>query len=101
MENNPMRFTLDGFEYRIDSHIWTAYPDRVGLVTVERIVETIREPDFQEIESEYVTYFWKWFHEMGTEGNFLKVIVNARLEIRLVSTAHPDENFRKRQRAHG
>ena len=61
MEADPLRFTLNGIYYRIDPHIWTAYPDRVGLITVERIVEAIRQPDFQEIESEYVTYFWKWF----------------------------------------
>lgn len=99
MEADPLRFTLNGIYYRIDPHIWTAYPDRVGLITVERIVEAIRQPDFQEIESEYVTYFWKWFHEIGTDGNYVKVIVNARQETRLVSTAHPDENLRRRRGA--
>lgn len=101
METDALTFTLNGIAYRIDPHIWTAHPDRVGLVTVERIVEAIGHPDFQETESEYLTYFWKWYHEVGTEGNYIKVIVNSRRETRLVSTAYPDENFRRRQQRDG
>ena len=72
--------------------------DRVGLVTVENIRETIRQPDFQEDESESVTRYWKWFHELGA-GNYLRVIVRRFEHSNLVITAYPDEGQRQRRRA--
>ena len=97
MEADALTFTLNGIAYRIDSHIWTDYTDRVGLITVERIMETIVQPDFQEDENEYIRHYWKWFSEVGS-GNYVKVIVDSQHEIRLVATAHPDGNLRRRMR---
>ena len=97
MEDDRLTFTLDGVEYRIDPHIWTGYPNRIGLITVERIMETIVQPDFHADETEYIRHYWKWFPEVGS-GNYVKVIVNSQHEIRLVSTAHPDRNLRRRMR---
>ncbi len=95
METDQLTFTLDGITYRISPHIWRNNPVRIGQVTVERIRETINEPDIQVVESRDVTLYWKWFPEMGS-GNFLKVAVRAGPEIHTVITAHPDDSQRKR-----
>ena len=96
MEADAITFTLNGINYRISSHIWRRHRDRVGLVTVENIRETIRQPDFQEDESESVTRYWKWFPEMGS-GNYLRVIVKSSEHPNLVITAYPDESQRQRR----
>ena len=94
METDSLAFTLDGIVYRISSHIWRNYPVRIGQVTVERIGDTISQPDIQVAESRNVTVYWKWFPEIGS-GNYLKVVVRAGAEIHLVITAHPDSSQRK------
>ena len=99
MENDPLIFTLDGVEYCIDPHIWNDYPNRIGLVTVERIREVIRAPDFEEHETAFTTLYWKWFPELGRRGNYIKVVVKIDEEIRFVSTSHPDSNLRSRMGA--
>lgn len=96
MEAGPLTFTLNGINYRISSHIWRNYPTRVGQVTVERIRDTISQPDIQVVESRDVTLYWKWFTEIGS-GNYLKVVVRAGTEIHLVVTAHPDGSQRKQE----
>ena len=93
MKPEQLTFTLNGIDYRISSHIWRNYPVRIGQVTVERIRDTIGQPDIQVAESREVTLYWKWFPEIGS-GNFLKVVVKARAEIHLVITAHPDGSRR-------
>ena len=98
MESDPLTFTLNGINYRISSHIWLGHRDRIGLVTVENIRETIRQPNFQEYESDSVTRYWKWFPELGS-GNYLRVIVRRREHSNLVITAYPDEGQRQRRRA--
>ena len=94
MEADQITFTMNGIVYLISSHIWRNNPTRVRQVTVERIMDTISQPDIQVAESQDVTLYWKWFPEVGS-GNFLKVVVKARTESHLVVTAHPDENRRK------
>ena len=98
MEADQLTFILDGIAYRISPHIWLGHRDRVGLVTVENIRETIRQPDFQEEESDTVTRYWKWFPELGS-GNYLRVIVKRQERSNLVITAYPDEDQRNRRGA--
>lgn len=95
METSLLRFTHDGVNYRISDHIWRDYRERRGLITVDQVRETIIQPDVQEQESDFITHYWKWFPEMGSGGNYLEVIVNSRMEVRLISTAHPDSGMRK------
>ncbi len=45
MENDSLTFTLNGILYQIDPHIWRDHPNRIGLKTVERITDAIRDPD--------------------------------------------------------
>lgn len=71
--------------------------NRVGLITVQIIQETIRQPDFIVDETEYIRRFYKWFPEIGS-GNYVKVVVKSNVEPRLVITAHPDESQRMRRR---
>ena len=73
METNSLTFTLNGILYRIDPHIWRDYPDRIGLVTVERIIDAIRAPDVEDDESAVTTLYWKWFPELGRGGNYIKL----------------------------
>ncbi len=94
MESDSLTFILDGIVYRISSHIWRNYPVRIGQVTVERIRNTISQPDLQVAESQDVTLYWKWFPEIGS-GNYLKIVLRERAEIHLVVTAHPDGSQRK------
>ena len=96
MEADSPTFVLDGIVYRISPHIWRNYPVRIGQVTVERIRNTISQPDIQVSESRGVTLFWKWFPEIGS-GNFLKVVVRAGVEIHVVITAHPDGSLRSQR----
>ena len=96
MDAEQLTFSHDGFDYRINSHIWVDHPERVGLITVEQVRETIRQPDFQEYESERITHFWKWFDDVGS-GNYVEAVVNISREPRFVVTAHPDESQRKRR----
>ena len=51
METTLLTFTLNGIDYCIDPHIWTAYPDRVGLITVERIVEPSDNRIFRKLKA--------------------------------------------------
>ena len=44
MENSELAFSLEGVDYRADPHIWDDHPNRIGLVTIERIRDTIRAP---------------------------------------------------------
>ena len=97
MEPSLLRFTHNGVNYRISDHTWRDYQDRHGLITVDRIRETIIQPDIQEQESDIITRYWKWFPEMGSRGNYVKVVVNSSMAIHFVSTAHPDRNMRKRR----
>lgn len=97
MENSDLTFTLNSVHYRIDPHIWRDHPDRIGLVTVERIRDTVQSPDFEEDENEYIRHYWKWFPELGS-GNYMEVIVNSREVVHLVSTAHPNGSLRRRMR---
>ena len=94
MEADPITFTLNGINYRISPHIWRNYPVRIGQVTVDRIRNTISQPDIQVAESRDVTLYWKWFPEIGS-GNYLRVVLRERAEIHLVVTAHPDGSQRK------
>ena len=97
MEAEPQTFTLDGVEYRISSHIWTAHLDRVGLITVQTIRDTISQPDFVVDETEEVRRYYRWFPELGS-GNYVRVVVKGSQERRLVITAYPDNGQRKRRR---
>ncbi len=97
MQTDPLRFTHNGIVYRINPHIWVDHRHRVGLITVEQVQDTIRQPDFQEDESERIRHFWKWFSDVGS-GNYLEAIVNISTEPRFVVTAHPDSSQRKRRR---
>lgn len=96
MEAEQLTFTLDGISYRIDPHIWDDYPNRIGLVTVERIRETIRTPDVKEEETTITTLYWKWFPEIGRRGNYIKVVVKIDDEIRFVITSYPDSSMRSK-----
>ena len=96
MENSELAFSLEGVDYRADPHIWDDHPNRIGLVTIERIRDTIRAPDLTEEVTNLITIFWRWFRELGKRGNYVKVIVKFDGEVRLVTTSHPDSNLRSR-----
>ena len=96
MEDNELTFSLEGVVYRVDPHIWDDHPNRIGLVTIERIRDTIRAPDLVDEETSLTTIFWKWFPELGRGGNYVKVIVRINGEVRFVTTSHPDSNLRSR-----
>ena len=95
MEIFRTRFTLNGVNYRISEHVWRDNRNRRGLITFDRVRETISQPDIQHQESDIITRYWKWFPEMGSKGNYIKVVVNSGMTIHLVSTAHPDSGMRK------
>ena len=97
MQTDPLRFTHNGIVYRINPHIWVDHAERIGLITVEQVRETIRQPDFEEDESESIKHFWKWFPDVGS-GNYIEAIVNVSAESYFVITAHPDSSQRKRRR---
>ncbi len=90
-------FTHNGIDYRINPHIWIDHLERIGLITVRQVQETIRQPDFQEDESEQITHYWKWFPDVGS-GNYIEAVVNVARFPRFVTTAHPDDSMRKRRR---
>ena len=96
MESEQLTFTHEGILYRINPHIWVDHPERVGLITVDQVQETIRQPDFWEDESDRITHFWKWFDDVGS-GNYLEVVINVSMEPRFVTTAHPDNSMRKKR----
>lgn len=95
MEEYPLRFILNGVEYRISSHVWRDHADRDGLIEVEHIRGAIDAPDYQEEESDTVMLYWKWFPEFGEKGNYVRVVVNTRQATRLVTTAYLDRRMRK------
>lgn len=96
MEPSLLRFTHNRINYRISDHIWRDHHDRRGLITVDQIRETIIQPDAQEQERDIITRYWKWFPELGSGGNYVKVVVNSSLATHFISTAHPDSGMRKR-----
>lgn len=97
MEAEQLTFTHGGIVYRINPHIWLDHPERIGLITVQQVQETVRQPDFQEDESERIRHYWKWFPDVGS-GNYIEAVVNVGMEPCFVTTAHPDESMRKRRR---
>ena len=97
MEATPLSFTYNGIIYRLNPHIWRDHQDRVGVITVEQVQDAIRQPDFEEEESERIRHFWKWFPDVGS-GNYVEVVVNVSMESHFVVTAHPDSSQRKRRR---
>ena len=97
MEAEQLTFTHGGIVYRISSHIWAAHLDRVGLITVQTIRDTISQPDFVVDETEEVRRYYRWFPEVGS-GNYVRVVVRSSQERRLVITAYPDDGQRKRRR---
>ena len=64
------------------------------MTTAHHVQETIRQPDFQENESERITHYWKWFDDVGS-GNYVEAVVNVLMVPRFVIAAHPDETLRK------
>ena len=68
MEISHTRFTHNGVNYRISEHVWRDNRNRRGLITFDRIRETISQPDIQHQESDIITRYWKWFPEMGSKS---------------------------------
>ena len=100
MEDDQLTFTHDGITYRIDPHIWRDHPDRIGLVTVDRIRDTVQSPDFEEDETGGAKFLWKWFPELGRRGNYIKVIVEIEENHREITTSHPDSSMRSKEARH-
>lgn len=95
MENDSLTFTLNGILYQIDPHIWRDHPNRIGLITVERIIDAIQDPDVRQDETAVTTLYWKWFPELGSGGNYIKVVVERKETHREITTSHPDSRMRR------
>ncbi len=98
MEIDHLRFTFSGVNYQIDPHIWNDHPNRIGLITVERIKDAVGAPDLVEHETISTKLFWKWFPELGDDGNYIKVVVKIDRDPHIVTTAYPDSNMRRRMK---
>ena len=81
----------------MSDHIWSDHPDRVGLVTVERIRETITSPERTELVRGGRILYLRWFAEMGSRGNYLAVVVDQDQDPHLVVTAMPNRNERRKR----
>jgi hypothetical protein len=99
MEDGQLTFTQDRITYRIDPHIWRDYPNRIELVSVERIQDTVLSPDFEEDETDSTKILWKWFPELGRLGNYIKVIVEVQENHREITTSYSDSVMRSRRKA--
>ena len=97
MEADQLTFTHDGIVYRINPHIWLDHPNRIRLITVERIRDAVIAPDFEEDELVATKLIWKWFPELGSRGNYIKVVLEIEREIRFIRTSYLDSNMRRKR----
>jgi hypothetical protein len=93
-----MTFIIRSQEYRVAEHIWRDHLDRVGLVTMEQIQETISSPERTELVRGARVLYLRWFAEIGSRGNYLAVIVDQNQNPHVVVTAMPNRNERRRRR---
>ena len=93
-----MTFTIEGRAYEVSEHIWHDHPNRAGLVTVDRIRETIEAPELTGTGGYGRVIYWRWFPELSDLGNYTRVVVDPQSEPLLVVSASPDRSERRRRR---
>ena len=92
-----MTFTIGEQLYEVAEHIWRDHPNRVGIVTIDRIRETIEAPERTGLGRCERIIYWRWFPELSSGGNYLRVIVDLGSEPRIVISASPDRSERRRR----
>jgi len=93
-----MTFTIDEQQYEVAEHVWRDHPNRIGLVTIDRIRETIESPERTGHGAIDRIKYWKWFPDISARGNYLRVVVDPVSEPRIVVSASPDRSERRRSR---
>ena len=93
-----MYITIQDRLYRINEHIWTDHPERIGQVTIDLIRQTILEPERTGPGKFDRIVYWRWFPELSDRGNYLRVIVDEIAVPHVVVSAMPDKDERKRRR---